>query len=78
MRGIARQVVAAGDDAADVAARIVDELAGPGLALALVFADWRLAPSTIASIAPSDILPSGNRSSRSTASVRRPSMAMPG
>jgi hypothetical protein len=48
MRSIARQVVATGTDATKVAAKIVDELAGPDLRLALVFADWRLDPATIA------------------------------
>lgn len=48
MPSIARQVVATGTDAAKVAAKIVDELAGPDLRLALVFADWRLDPATIA------------------------------
>ncbi len=49
MDGIARQVVASGSDAAEVANKIVDGLSGPGLRLALVFADWRLDPATIAS-----------------------------
>lgn len=48
MDAIARQVVATGTDAAEVANRIVDGLAGPGLRLALVFADWRLDAATIA------------------------------
>ncbi|MDX2088254.1 MAG: FIST N-terminal domain-containing protein [Kofleriaceae bacterium] len=49
MPSIARQVVATGTDAAKIASRIVDELAGPDLRLALVFADWRLDPAVIAS-----------------------------
>jgi hypothetical protein len=50
MSSIARQVVATGTDATEVAGRIVDALAGPGLRLALVFADWRLDPMTIAGV----------------------------
>ena len=48
---IVRQVVAAGEDAADaatVAAEIVDGLRAPGLRLALVFADYRFDPHTVA------------------------------
>jgi hypothetical protein len=45
---ITRHVVATGTKAAEVAAKIVDHLAGPGLRLALVFADWRFDPVTIA------------------------------
>ena len=48
MDPIARQVVATGTDATEVANRIVEGLAGPGLRLALVFADWRLDAATIA------------------------------
>jgi len=48
MDGIARQVVASGSDASEVANRIVDGLAGPGLRLAFVFADWRLDGATVA------------------------------
>ena len=47
MDPIARQVVATGTDATEVANRIVERLAGPGLRLALVFADWRLDAATI-------------------------------
>lgn len=50
MDGIARQVVASGTDAAEVANKIAQGLAGPGLGLALVFADWRLDPHVIASV----------------------------
>jgi hypothetical protein len=49
MDGIARQVVASGSDAAEVANKIVEGLAGPDLRLAFVFADWRLDPAVIAS-----------------------------
>lgn len=45
---IARQVVATGDEAPAVAARIVDELAGPDLRIAFVYADWRLDPQVFA------------------------------
>lgn len=48
MDGIARQVVASGSDATEVANKIVDGLAGPDLRLAFVFADWRLDPAVIA------------------------------
>lgn len=48
MDGIARQVVASGLDATEVANKIVEGLAGPGLRLAFVFADWRLDPAVIA------------------------------
>lgn len=50
MDGIARQVVASGSDASEVAQKIVEGLARPDLGLAFVFADWRLDPATIASI----------------------------
>lgn len=49
MHSIARQVVATGTDAGQVADRIVEQLAAPDLRLAFVFADWRLDPATIAS-----------------------------
>ncbi len=48
MDGIARQVVASGSDATEVANKIVDGLAAPDLRLAFVFADWRLDPRVIA------------------------------
>ncbi len=48
MMAIARQVVATGEDAAAVATRIVQGLAGPDLLIAFVFADWRLDAKTIA------------------------------
>jgi hypothetical protein len=41
-------VVAEGEDAHVVAMSIVDQLAAPDLRLAIVFADWRLDPSTMA------------------------------
>lgn len=50
MDGIARQVVASGSDASEVAHKIVEGLASPGLRLAFVFADWRLDPARIAAI----------------------------
>lgn len=50
MDGIARQVVASGPDATEVANKIVDALAGPDLRLAFVFADWRLDPAVIAGV----------------------------
>jgi hypothetical protein len=50
MESIARQVVATGGDATEIANRIVEGLAGPGLKLALVFADWRLDGAKIAGI----------------------------
>lgn len=50
MDGIARQVVASGSDASEVAEKIVRGLARPDLRLALVFADWRLDPGRIAQI----------------------------
>jgi len=39
--------VATGSDPAVVARQLADQLAGPGLRIAFVFADWRLDPATI-------------------------------
>lgn len=50
VRDIARQVVATGANAAEVAAHLVEGLAGPDLRLAFVFADWRLDPAEIAAV----------------------------
>ncbi len=47
---IAREVVAVGTDAAKVADELVEKLRGPGLQLAVVFADARLDPAVIASV----------------------------
>jgi hypothetical protein len=47
---IARQALATGGDAAALARALIDRLAGPGLKLAFVFADHRLAPSAFAEI----------------------------
>ncbi len=44
---ISKQVVATGSDAAEVARQLAEQLAGPGLRIAFVFADWRLDPTTI-------------------------------
>jgi len=44
---ISKQVVATGSDAAEVARQLAEQLAGPGLRIAFVFADWRLDPATI-------------------------------
>ncbi|HET9627186.1 MAG TPA: hypothetical protein VFP84_37760, partial [Kofleriaceae bacterium] len=48
---IARQALATGGDPAALARALTDRLAGPGLKLAFVFADHRLAPSAFAEIA---------------------------
>lgn len=48
MDAIARQVVVTGTDAAEVGARLVEQLAHPALKIAFVFADWRLEPAMIA------------------------------
>ncbi|TMQ04786.1 MAG: hypothetical protein E6J90_50595 [Deltaproteobacteria bacterium] len=45
---IARQAVAAGRDSAELARSLVDQLAGPGLQIAFVFADHRLDPAPLA------------------------------
>ena len=45
---IARSVFARGSEPAKVAGELVDVLAAPDLVLALVFADWRLDPATLA------------------------------
>jgi len=45
---IARNVTAGGEDATQVAADLVEKLRGDGLALAVVFADWRIDPAVLA------------------------------
>lgn len=57
MLELARQVVATGTDAARVAAELVERLRGPGLRLAIVFADWRLDPATIARVTHAGLSP---------------------
>jgi hypothetical protein len=47
---IARQVVATGTDAAEVANRIVEGLAGQNLRLVFLYADWRLDAATMAGV----------------------------
>lgn len=48
MDGFARNVTAAGLDAAQVAAQLVERLRGDELRLAVVFADWRIDPGILA------------------------------
>jgi hypothetical protein len=45
---IARNVTAGGRDASQVASALVEQLRGDGLALAVVFADWRIDPAALA------------------------------
>jgi len=48
MDGIARNVTATGLDAEQVAAELAEKLRGDQLRLAVVFADWRIDPATLA------------------------------
>src|SRR5262245_6199911 len=46
--GIARNVVASGLDAEQVAEQLISQLRGEGLRLVVVFADWRIDPAILA------------------------------
>jgi hypothetical protein len=54
---LARQVVATGTDAEQVAAALVERLRAPDLRIAFVFADWRLDPDAIARVAQRGLAP---------------------